>query len=82
MSILDEIVAEVGNLSDDEIAVAAQAIQARKEKERAKMTPERKEQMKQREQRKRALNREILRLAKEKGLLAQANAAVDAAEQA
>ena len=77
-NILDEIAAEVAQLSDDEIAQAAQAIQARKLREKAKMTPDRKERMKERERRKRLLNKAILQLAKDKGLVQQAEAAVAA----
>lgn len=76
-SLLDEISAEVAQLSDEEIAKAAQAIQARKEREKARMTPDAKQKMKDREKRRRLVAKEVLRIAKEKGLVAQANANVD-----
>lgn len=79
MSLLDDITKEVANLSDEEIAKAALAIQAKRADQRQKQnTPERRAKMKQREQRKRAVNKEILRIAREKGLLATAEATVDA----
>lgn len=81
MSMLDDITKEVAGLSDEEIAKAALAIQAKRADQRQKQnTPERRAKMKAREQRKRAVNKEILRIAREKGLLAQAEAAADAAE--
>lgn len=79
MSILDEISAEVAQLSDEEIAKAAEAIQARKAKEKAKMTPEKKEAMKERERRKRAFNKAVLEAAKAKGLVKDGQV-VEAAE--
>lgn len=69
-SLLDDISAEIAALSDQEIAEAAKQIQARKEKEKARMTPDRKEQMKEREKRRRLKNAEILKAAKAKGLTA------------
>lgn len=74
-SILDEISAEVSQLTDEEIAQAATQIQARKDREKARMTPDRAQKMKDREKRRRLLNKEIMRIAKEKGLVAQAQAA-------
>lgn len=68
-SILDEIAAEVGQLTDEEIATAAAAIQAKKEKAKLSMTPERAQKMKDREKKRRLTNSAILKLAKEKGLL-------------
>lgn len=83
-NILDQISAEVAGLSDAEIAEAAKQILARKEREKQKMTPDKKEKMKERERRKRLLNKEIMRLAKEKGLVetAQANTAEGATAEA
>lgn len=68
-SLLDQINEEVAALTDEEIAKAAAAIQARKEREKARMTPDAKEKMKQREKKRRQLNAQILKVAKEKGLL-------------
>lgn len=82
MSILDEIAAEVAQLSDEEIAKAAQAIQARKVREKERMTPDRAQKMKDREKKRRLTNKAILMLAKQKGLLPQAEAEVAAAEAA
>lgn len=73
-SILDEISAEVAQLSDDEIAKAAAAILERKSREKARMTPDRKEKMKLAEKRRRVTNQEILKLAKAKGLVPAAQA--------
>lgn len=67
-NILDEIAAEVAQLSDEELAAAAAQIQERNEKAKARMTPDAKQKMKDREKRRRMLNKEILRIAKEKGL--------------
>lgn len=79
MSLLDDITKEVSGLSDDEIAAAAAQIQAKRLAQRSKQnTPERRTAMKAREQKKRAINKEIMRLAKEKGLLGTATANVDA----
>lgn len=69
VSLLDQINAEVAALSDEEIAKAAQAIQARKDREKARMTPATKEKMKEREKKRRQLNAAILKAAKEKGLV-------------
>lgn len=68
-SILDEISAEVAQLSDEEIAKAAQAIQARQARAKAAMTPDRAQKMKDREKRRRMLNSAILKAAKAKGLV-------------
>lgn len=82
-NLLDEISQEVANLSDEELAQAAQAIQARKTKEKARMTPERAQKMKDREKRRRLLNSQILKAAKEKGLVkAEAPAAPTEGAQA
>lgn len=70
-SILDEISAEVAQLSDEEIAAAAAQIQARRERAKAAVTPERAQKMKDREKRRRQLQSAILKLAKEKGLVAK-----------
>lgn len=70
-SLLDQINAEVAALSDEEIATAAAAIQARKEREKARMTPDAKEKMKVREARRRKLNAAILAEAKRKGLVGE-----------
>lgn len=64
-SLLDEINAEVANLSDEEIAAAAQKISARKDRAKASMTEERKQKMKDREKRRRQLDAAILKKAKE-----------------
>lgn len=80
-SILDEISAEVAQLTDEEIAAAATQIQARKDREKARMTPDRAQKMKDREKRRRLLNKKIMELAKAKGLVPQAQAA-QAAEAA
>lgn len=71
-SILDEISAEVANLTDEEIAAAAAQIMASREKAKARMTPESKEKMKQREKKRREMQKAILALAKQKGLVPQA----------
>lgn len=77
MSLLDDITKEVSQLSDEEIAKAAATIQARRQEQRQKQnTPERRAKMKAREQHKRAVNKEILRIAREKGLLQTAEANV------
>lgn len=68
-SILDEIAAEVGQLSDEEIQKAAAAILERKERAKQAMTPERAQKMKDREKRRRQLNSAILAAAKAKGLV-------------
>ncbi len=78
MSILDDIAAEVAQLTDAEIAATANALLARKERDKAKMTPDKKQQMKDREKRKRLLNKEIMKLAKAKGFIADAEAAAEA----
>lgn len=77
-SILDEVAAEVANLSDEEIAAAAAKIDAQRRKQRQSMTEERKAKMKAAEQKRRAVKSAILKLAKEKGLLPQAEAQVAA----
>lgn len=69
MSLLDDIAKEVSELSDDEIAAAAAKITERKAKEKARMTPERAQKMKDREKRRRQLNAAILAAAKAKGLV-------------
>lgn len=76
-SILDEIAQEVEALSDDEIAKAAAAIQARKATEKARMTPERQQKMRDREKRRRELNKAIMLAAKKRGIATEV-----AAEQA
>lgn len=73
-SILDEISEEVANLTDEEIAQAATAIMARKDREKARMTPDRAQKMKDREKRRRMLNKRIMEVAKQKGLVAQVQA--------
>lgn len=73
-SILDEISEEVANLTDEEIATAAAQIQARKEREKLRMTPDRAQKMKDREKRRRLLNKRIMEVAKQKGLVAQVQA--------
>lgn len=78
--LLDQIEAEIGALSDQEIADAAQQIQARKERAAAAMTPERKQKMKDREKQRRLKNAAILKLAKEKGLLHTAPVAGEAVD--
>lgn len=69
-SILDDIAKEVAELSDEELAKAAAAIQERKAKEKARMTPERQQKMRDREKRRRQTNAAILAAAKAKGLVA------------
>lgn len=73
-SILDEISEEVANLTDEEIAQAASQIQARRDREKARMTPDRAQKMKDREKRRRLLNKRIMEVAKQKGLVAQVQA--------
>lgn len=68
-SILDEITAEVAQLSDEEIAKAAASIVERKAKAKAAMTPDRAQKMKDREKKRRLTQSAILKLAKEKGLV-------------
>jgi hypothetical protein len=77
-NIMDEIAQEVAQLTDEEIARAAAAIQQRRAKAKAAMSPDRKERMKERERRKRLLQKAILQLAREKGLLAEAQERADA----
>lgn len=72
MSMLDDIQKEVSELTDAEIAEAAGKIQARQDRAKASMTPERKQKMKDREAHRRKLNAAILKAAKEKGLVAVA----------
>ena len=79
-SILDEITAEVSQLTDEEIAQAAAKIQERQAAARARMTPETKQKMKDREKRRRLTNQAILKLAKEKGLVAQAQTPASGSE--
>lgn len=67
--LLDQIEAEIGALSDQEIADAAAQIQARKDRAAQAMTPERKQKMKDREKLRRLKNAAILKVAKEKGLV-------------
>lgn len=69
MSLLDDIAKEVSELSDDEIAAAAAKITERKAKEKARMTPERAQKMKDREKRRRQYNAAVLAAAKAKGLV-------------
>jgi hypothetical protein len=69
MSLLDDIAAEVSQLTDEEIAAAAASIMARKTKEKARMTPERIQAGKDREKKRRMTNAAILALAKEKGIV-------------
>lgn len=64
-SILDDINTEVSNLSDEEIAAAAAKISARKDRAKASMTDERKQKMKDREKRRRQLDKAILDRAKQ-----------------
>lgn len=68
-SLLDEIAAEVSQMSDDDIAAAAQKITAQREKAKLRMTPESAQKMKDREKQRRLRNAQILKLAKEKGLV-------------
>lgn len=70
MSLLDEISAEVGQMSDEELAAAAAKITERREKAKQAMTPERIQKSKDREKKRRQLNSEILKAAKAKGLVA------------
>lgn len=70
MSLLDDISAEIGQLSDEDIAKAAAQILERKEKAKAAMTPERAQKMKDREKKRRQYNSELLKVAKAKGLIA------------
>lgn len=70
MSLLDDVQSEVSKLSDAEIAEAAQKIQARQQKARASMSPDRVQKQKDREKHRRALNSAILKAAKAKGLVA------------
>lgn len=69
MSLMDEISLEVSALSDEDLAKAAAEIQAAKDRAKANMTPERIQKMKDREKRRRDLNKAILAAAKAKGLL-------------
>lgn len=69
MSILDEISAEVGQMTDEQLAEAAAKIQGRRERAKAAMTPERIQKAKDREAKRRKLNSEILKAAKAKGLV-------------
>lgn len=69
MSLLDEISAEVGNMSDEELAVAAAKITERRERAKAAMTPERIQKGKDREKRRRQLNAAIVKAAKAKNLV-------------
>lgn len=78
MTLLDDIQKEISELSDEQIAEAASKIVARKQREKARMTPDKKEQMKQRETRRRQLNAAILKAAKEKGLVPAEPAAAEA----
>lgn len=72
-NILDEITKEVNELSDEQLAEAAAQIlerqRAQRERAKSSMTPERAQAMKEREKRRRQTNAEIVRLAKEKGLV-------------
>lgn len=72
MSLLDDIAKEVSELTDEQIAEAAAKIVARKATEKARMTPERAQKMKDREKRRRQLNSAILAAAKAKGLVPDA----------
>lgn len=73
-SILDDIAAEVAALTDEELAEAASKIQAQRVAARARMTPDRAQKMKDREKARRQKNALIVKLAKEKGLVADATA--------
>lgn len=69
MALLDEVQAEVNQLTDEQIAEAAQKLIARQQAQRAAITPERAAKAKEREKRRRMLNSEIVKLAKAKGLV-------------
>lgn len=82
-SIMDEINAELASLSDEQIAAAALEIQARNDKARLAMnSPERKAKMRASEKKRRETNKAIMALAKQKGLLPQAQANAAAAQEA
>lgn len=68
-SILDEINAEVAQLSDEEIAKAAASILQGRERAKSRMTPDRKENMRQQEKKRRERQKAILAMAKQKGLV-------------
>ena len=59
-TLFDEIAAEVDDMTDEELAQAAEQIKERKAREKAKMTPEKKEAQKLREKKKRLRQKEIL----------------------
>lgn len=69
MALLDDIANEVSQLTDEQIAEAANAILARKAKEKGRMTPDRVQKMKDREKARRTRNQEILKLARAKGIV-------------
>lgn len=77
MTLLDEIAKDLSELTDEQIAEAAQKILARQAKTKAAMTPDRIQKGKDREKRRRALNSAILKAAKEKGLVAAAAVPVE-----
>ena len=72
MSVLDEITKEVSQMTDEQIAEAAAKLLAQQERAKQRMTPERKQAMREREARRRKLNQAILREAKAKGLVGTA----------
>lgn len=67
-SMLDEINKEVSELSDEQIAAAAEKILARQAKARSSMTEERKTKEKANAARRRQLDKAILAQAKAKGI--------------
>lgn len=69
MTLLDDIQTEVSQLSDEDIAKAAAEIQAKREAAKARVTPDQKNRMKEREKHRRLRNSAILQLAKQKGLV-------------
>lgn len=68
-SILDEINAEVAQLSDEEIAKAAAQILESRERAKGRMTPDRKQKMRDQEKKRRETQKAILAAAKAKGLV-------------
>lgn len=69
MGILDDINAEVAQLSDEELTKAAAAIMERRDKAKAAVTPERKAKARAQDKARRDKASAILKLAKERGLV-------------
>lgn len=69
-NLLDDIANDIANLSDDDLKAAAEEILAARERAKARpLSAATKERMREREKRRRKYNSELLKIAREKGLV-------------